>query len=232
MTSALRLTSGGMLEVRTGVLQGIGPTGPRGLQGLQGPEGPQGPQGETGPQGAIIQYAAKARVSSSTALATNTETLVPFAAVDYDDMAIFASSTNMTFNQNGDYLFNVWVRFDLPANAGDSIRRLKLNSTTVGDLAFNSCLAVADEATYLSLSFVHRVTGVQTVQVYGYHSDDLSVGISAGAVAVTRIGSGPKGDTGPAGPQGAVGATGPAGAAGPAGNAGSGYSTYSALKAP
>src|SRR3954471_14290224 len=218
MTSAVRLNNGGIIEVRTGVLQGIGPVGPRGLQGLTGPEGPGGPQGDTGPQGAIVQYLSKATLTSSPTLTTNTDTLVPFATVAYDDLSVFTSSTNITIVENGDYLVNAWVQFNLPVTAGDSIRRLWLVSSTSGTLAQSACLAVADEPTYVHLSWTHRAIAAEVLNLKARHSDDSSVVLGDGAISVCRVGSGP---VGPAGPQGPVGVTGPAGPTGATGATGS-----------
>lgn len=229
MSNAIRLPNGGVIEVRTGVLQGIGPTGPRGLVGIDGPEGPQGADGETGPPGAILQYFSRATVSSTTSLTTNTDTLLAFATVNYDDLDVFASSTAITFAEDGDYMLNAWVRFDLPANAGDSIRQIWWQSTVGGVLARNSCLAVADEATYVSLSWVERISTGTTVHLYGRHSDDLSVGVSSGAVSICRVGSGPQGATGATGAAGPVGPAGPAGPTGATGSASSGFATYADL---
>ena len=229
MANAIKLGNGGVIEVRTGVLQGVGPTGPRGLVGLTGPDGPQGPQGETGPPGAITQYYSRGAVTSTTSLATNTDTLIPFNNVTYDDLDVFTSTTNITIGEDGDYMFSVWVRFDLPANAGDSIRSIWLQSSTGGVLARNSCPAVTDEATYVAVTWVERCATGDVINVYGRHSDDLSVGVSSGAISICRVGSGPAGAQGDVGAQGPVGPAGPAGPTGPDGNASSGFATYADL---
>lgn len=229
MTAAMRLGNGSVIEVRTGVLQGIGPVGPRGLQGLTGPDGPQGPQGDTGPQGAIIQYLSKARITTSGSITADTDTLLAFSSVDYDDNSIIASSTNFTASQAGDYLYNAWVKFSLGSNAGDSIRRIFLNSSAGGVVANASCLAVVDDATWLSLSWTHRQAAGEVVTLRARHSDDVAVTVTDGAISICRIGSGPQGVQGPTGPTGPAGATGATGPQGPAGSSGSGYSTYQNL---
>jgi hypothetical protein len=229
MTSAIRLNNGGVIEVRTGVLQGIGPAGPRGLMGLTGPEGPQGTQGDTGPQGAITQYLSKASVSAPNTVTADTDTLVAFGSVAYDDLSICASSTNFTAVQDGDYLYNVWAKFSLGTNAGDSIRRLWLNSATQGILVQSATTAVADDASYVHLSWVHRQLAAETVTVRCRHSDDVSVSLSDGAITICRVGSGPQGAVGPTGATGPVGPTGPTGPQGPAGSSGAGYATFGDL---
>lgn len=229
MTNAVRLVNGGVIEVRTGVLQGIGPVGPRGLQGIVGEQGEQGAQGESGPPGSITQYLSKASISTSTVVTTNTDTLVPFGNVTYDDLSIFSSSTNLLATQDGDYLINAWVTFSLPANAGDSIRSIWIESSTKGVLARNSCLAVVDEATHLAVDWVHRTSAGEIINIKVRHSDDLSVTVASGAVSVCRVGSGPVGSIGPTGATGPAGPAGATGPAGPTGSAGSGFATYADL---
>ena len=230
MANVVRLVSGGTIHVRTGVLAGIGPQGPTGIQGDTGPDGPAGPTGETGPMGQILNVMSRADVSSTTALTTNTDTLVAFATVAYDDLSCFASSTNIVLADIADYLISVYVRFDLGADAGDSTRDIWILSGTQGTIARTSRLAVADEATYADLSFPIRTSvSDELIQIKARHSDNLSIGITAGAVSVNRIGSGPIGATGPAGPQGEIGVTGATGPQGDDGDAGSGFATYADL---
>lgn len=229
MANVVRLVNGGQIQVRTGVLAGVGPSGPRGLVGPAGPEGPQGPVGETGPQGAITQISARADISGTTTLTTTVEANIAFASVVYDDMSVCTSSTNFTLPEDGDYLINAWVTFSAPANAGDDIRRLKINSSVSGPIAYNSCPAAVSGPTYLGVSTVYRGSGGTIVTIKGYHEDDLSVNVSDGSVTFTRVGSGPAGATGPTGPTGPTGATGPQGPTGPTGSAGSGFATYADL---
>lgn len=231
MVNVIRLNNGGVIQVRTGVLQGIGPIGPRGVAGPEGLQGPEGPQGETGPMGAIAQYYSKARVSTPVSLSPDVDTLVGFGTVDADDLNAFASSTNISPPDPGDYQISCWVRFDLPANAGDGARSLWLVSSVAGTLVRTQGVGVADDTTYATLSWPHRTISGEVINVYARVGDDLAVGINEGAVALTRIGSGPKGDVGPQGPAGPVGPAGPAGPKGDSGSAGGGYSTYGDLLA-
>ena len=87
MVNVIRLNNGGSIQVRTGVLQGVGPVGPPGVAGPQGPEGVPGPQGETGPVGAIMQYLTKARINAPLNLPPNTDALVSFGQVDTGRLA-------------------------------------------------------------------------------------------------------------------------------------------------
>jgi hypothetical protein len=229
MANVIRLNNGGVIQVRTGVLQGIGPIGPRGLTGPQGAQGEIGPQGETGPMGGITEYSSKATISAGISVSPDTDTLVSFGNVSYDDLAAVWSSTNFTLTDAGDYQISVWVRFDSPANAGDGVRALWLQSSVQGILVRNHIVAVADEPTYAQLVWADRYAAGEQVNVYARQGDDLAVGITAGAISICRIGAGLRGAVGPAGPAGPVGPAGPQGPEGPAGSATSGFTTYADL---
>jgi len=231
MANVVRLNNGGVIQVRTGVLQGIGPVGPRGLTGPEGPPGPEGVQGDTGPMGAITQYLSTASVSATVAVGPDTDTLVAFGSVRYDDLSAFQSSTLIAPQSTGDYVVSAWARFDKPTNTGDSRRSLWLQSNLNSTLIRVQELAVADDATYVNFTWPVRLDSGETLQVYASHSDDLSVGISAGAVSLVRVGAGPQGAPGPQGPKGDVGPAGPQGPQGPAGSAGGTYATYGNLHA-
>lgn len=227
MSGAVRLANGTAVQVRVGVLQGVGPIGARGLQGEQGVQGIQGPVGQTGPMGAVSSFMSVVNISASNAVGTNTDTLLSFGTTAIDELALVTSST--TFSPAaGDYMVSCWIDFSLPANAGDSIRKLifKVAGTSV---AKASCDAVSDEPTTVSLAWPIRFTSGQQLSVYARHSDDLSVAVATGSLSFYRIGSGPQGVTGPEGPVGAVGPAGPQGPVGATGSAGTGFATYADL---
>src|SRR3954464_13278331 len=106
MANVIRLVNGGTLQVRTGVIQGIGPQGPRGSVGAEGQQGDQGPVGETGPMGQIIQIQGRSMVNSANPLAANTDTAITFGSVTYDDLSCFTSISNITLVAAGDYLLS------------------------------------------------------------------------------------------------------------------------------
>ena len=226
----IRLVNGGQIQVRTGVLQGVGPVGPRGLIGPPGPDGPAGPQGEQGPIGQILQRQGKWVINSNTPVNPDTDTLVAFQITAYDDFGAATSTTTYELDDIGDYQLNVWLKFGLPANAADDYREVALNSVTNGELARTSVPATVGRETYVSLSFPHRTTvASEVIRVYARSGDDLALNVTAGALAITRTGSGPKGDPGPQGPQGVTGAQGIQGATGPSGSASSGFAQYADL---
>lgn len=230
MGNIIRLSNGGSVQVRTGVLAGIGPQGPRGLIGPQGPDGPPGPKGDQGEIGQIKQVMSRAQVSAAQSITRLTDTNIAFGSVNYDDMSIFASSSNLTLLQDSDYLFSVWLCFERPANTPDGYRTVKLVSSVNGMIAVSQVPPALDDVTYVNLTFAYRsqVAG-EIIRVVARHSDDLTLNVSNGAVAINRIGSGPQGPAGPQGPQGQQGAQGPAGPQGPAGNASTGFATYADL---
>jgi hypothetical protein len=220
MTNVVRLVNGGSIQVRTGVIQGIGPQGPRGVAGPQGPDGPAGPQGEQGDLGQILQMQGKATVGGTNTLSAATDTTIAFGSVTYDDLSCFTSSSNITLTAAGDYLLSTWLAF---ADAAAGLREVWFltGGTTI---ARTSRASVAGSAFYVNLSFPFRASGGQVITVVARSAQATT--ITLGAVSVTRIGSGPPGPTGPTGPQGAQGNTGPAGPTGATGSAGSGFATY------
>lgn len=222
MANVVKLLNGGTLQVRTGVLAGIGPVGPRGPVGPQGMQGIQGPTGEQGPIGQILQIQAKALVSGVTSLTQNVETNVAFGTVAYDDLSVFASSTNFTFAEAGDYLIDGWVTYG--AGSGSGIRTLKVVSATNGDIWKDSVYATALNH---GIHCPYRVLSAgETLHITATSTDPTGLNITAGACVITRVGSGPKGDTGPQGPQGIAGPQGPTGPQGNDGDVNSGFATY------
>jgi len=219
MANVVRLTNGGTIQVRTGVLQGIGPQGERGYTGPQGQQGEQGQTGETGPMGAILQMAARVNVATNNPIAANTDTLMAFGSVSYDDLSCATSSSNFTLNL-GDHLLSLWLRFD-DAAVGSREVWFSVAGTT---LARASRASVAGMPFYVDLAFPYRAAAGDVVSVFARSS--VATAVSMGSMNVTRVGSGPPGAQGPVGPQGAVGATGAAGPAGPPGTANSGFVKY------
>lgn len=227
MANVIRLVNGGTIQVKTGVLQGIGPQGPRGLRGAQGNDGPQGPVGETGPIGQILQLQGRTTVGVNTPIAANTDVLLGFGAVAYDDLSCFKSNTNVGIDSAGDYMLSVWARFDDAASGYRDIWFLT-GSTTI---ARTSRSATAGSSCYTDLTHPYRsIGGGEIIRVYARAS--AATAVSLGALTVTRVGAGPAGPEGPPGPQGAQGLTGAQGPQGVAGSASSGFATYAGLKAP
>lgn len=232
MSNTVRLVNGATIVVKTGVIQGIGPEGPRGRVGPQGNDGEQGPTGETGPMGQIMSICGRINVSSTQALASNTDVQVSFNTAAYDNVGM-GTGTSFTLKDIGDYMLSAWVGIDKPAGSATGGRSLWISSTVFGTIARVSVTAITNDTTYVNCTFPYR-SGVvdESIRVYARSSDSASVNLTTGAFAVSRIGSGPKGDTGATGPQGPVGLTGATGATGATGSAGSGFLTYNALKAP
>lgn len=223
MSNVVRLVNGGSIQVRTGVLQGIGPQGPRGLVGPGGQQGEQGPVGDPGPMGQILQMMGRTNIGSNNPVAANTDTVLAFGSVAYDDLSCFTSTSNITLTAAGDYLLSAWVRFD-DAAAGYRDLWFATGGTII---ARSSRSNTAGQACYANLAQPFRAAGGEVLNVLV--RTGAATGISLGALNVTRVGSGPPGVQGPVGPQGSIGATGPVGPAGPAGAANSGFTKYSDL---
>lgn len=225
----VKIASGETIQIRTGVLQGIGAQGPVGPFGPQGPPGDQGPQGIQGEMGQIASFSSELRVQSpGTALGADTEGAIAFAITDRDDLGVVTSSTLFTAPAAMDLFFSVWVRFDLPADPGDAYRRIELR-TGATVLAAMSVIANPDVSTDLCLTTTYKAAQGQTFQFWGKHSDSVSVAVGAGRLAIYRVGSGPAGVAGPQGAVGPVGPAGPIGPEGPDGSATSGFASFDDL---
>lgn len=224
MSNVIRLVNGGSIQVRTGVLQGIGPQGPRGLSGPAGPQGEQGPIGEVGPIGQILKRGALSTIANNNSLAANTDTVISFGTVPYDDFAPTGFSLSaMTLTDAGDYMLSTWLRFD---DAAAGLREVWfVTGSTI--IARSTRQSVAGSPFFIDLAFQYRAVGGESVSVVARTS--AATGVSQGSWAVSRVGSGPPGVAGPQGVQGPVGATGAAGPAGPAGTANSGFTKYGDL---
>jgi len=223
MANVIRLVNGGQIQVRTGVIQGIGPQGPRGVAGPQGMQGEQGPVGPVGPIGQILQMQGRTDVGTNNPLTANTDALIAFGSVAYDDLSCFSSSTNVTLTAAGDYMLACYLRFDA-ASVGIRSMWLQTGATTI---ARTSVYADPGNAYYLDLTYPFRASGGEIITVRA-RSDNTSA-ISQGSFAVTRLGSGPPGPQGPQGVQGPIGAQGVQGIMGPVGPASAGFPTYALL---
>lgn len=221
MSNVVRLVNGGQIQVRTGVIQGIGPQGPRGVAGNQGADGPAGPVGDQGPMGQILQLMGRTNVATNNPIAANTDTVIAFGSVAYDDLSCFTSTSNITLTSPGDYLLSCWLRFD---DAAASARELwyAVGGTSI---ARTSRMSGVGAPFYVDLSHPYRAAGGEVLNVLA--RTGAATGVSMGALNVTRIGSGPPGPIGPVGPQGSIGATGAAGPKGDPGAANSGFAKYS-----
>jgi hypothetical protein len=222
MSNVVRLVSGGSIQVRTGVIQGIGPQGPRGVAGPQGPDGEQGPVGDTGPQGQILQLQGMSTVATNNPLSSGADTVIAFGSVSYDDLSAFTSTSNITLTAAGDYLLSAWLRFD----AATATKREVWFQTGATTIARKSVMADTG-IFYVDLAMPFRAAGGEVVNVHALSG--VATGVSQGSVSVTRVGSGPPGPVGPQGIQGPIGATGAQGPQGVAGTANAGFSSYALL---
>jgi hypothetical protein len=223
MPNVVRLVNGGSIQVRTGVIQGIGPQGPRGVSGPQGIDGDQGPVGDAGPMGQILQMMGRTNVGTNNPVAANTDTTMAFGSVAYDDFSCFTSTSNVTLTAAGDYLLSCWLRFD---DAAATAREIWFGTggTTI---ARTTRVAGTGAPYYVDLTHPYRAAAGAVVNVFA--RSGTATAVSLGALTVTRLGSGPPGVAGATGPQGIQGAVGPTGPAGPSGTASSGFTKYSDL---
>lgn len=223
MGNTVKMVNGSTIQVRTGVIQGIGPVGPRGAVGETGPQGDQGIQGEVGPIGQIMQIGARASVTSSNPLAANTDTTISFGSVVYDELSAFTSLSNITLTGVGDYMLSAFLRFD---DAAAGLRDIWF-AVAGNIIARSSRTSTAGAPFYCDLTTVYRASAGDVVNVLARAG--AATAIAAGALSIERVGSGPPGPIGPQGVQGPIGPTGAKGDTGTPGAPGS-YPTYAALK--
>jgi hypothetical protein len=155
MANVIRMVNGGTIQVRTGVLAGIGPQGQRGLIGPPGIDGPQGPDGPEGPIGQILQKQSRANVSGTVSILSLADTLLPFATVAYDDLSCFSSdsggsTTNFVMRDIGDYQINLWVGVN--SSSASCYHDIWIQSVTNGLVARASTYARVDRIKYCELS--------------------------------------------------------------------------------
>jgi hypothetical protein len=223
----VRLSSGDTIEVRTGVIQGIGPQGPVGPTGPVGAQGEAGPQGVPGPMGAIEEFSSEFTIGAQS-VATATATLVQFTVLR-DDISAQQSTTNFTL-PIGQYLINIWAQMSKQSgiNAGNSRTVRVLYDSAV--ISADSKQAAPTQPSDLNAIACVNVTNASLIlQIQVEHDEGATLSLIQGRLWISRVGPGPKGDQGPAGPQGSVGAVGAQGPIGPAGSVANNTTTYATL---
>lgn len=223
-SSVTRLESGGMIQIRTGVVQGIGPQGPVGATGPQGEVGPQGAQGVPGPTGGVEQVSSQFTASTqAVALTTVTSnfptayTNVAFGTVVRDELNAQSSTVNFTLDAGSDYAFYVEIRFYKQASVnGTGFRAVQAvyNSVVIADelIPANSLVD-----TVLRMPFAFRsVSGTNVLNIKVAHNDTASLNIT-GRLWINQTGPGAQGTQGIQGIQGPQGDVGPQGPIGPSG---------------
>lgn len=227
MANQIKLINGSAVQVRTGVVQGIGPQGPTGPIGPTGPQGDQGPVGETGPAGSISQFQSCYTISGTQTIPVTTPTQVSFGNVSYDDLNAHTSSVNFTVSNPGDYEFCTFVNFPAPPGGPSGARELWVQASGAGEIIGHLRVpANTSGATVLQVSGRLRIAASTIYNVWVTQTDNETIDVALGRLTITRVGSGPQGPVGPAGPTGPTGNTGPTGATGPAGSGSGPFLTY------
>ena len=234
MSSVLRAPNGSKVQVRTGVMRGVGPQGPI---GPQGPAGAAGPAGPTGPPGTVND------------VNTNTQSLAAVGVADdnWYDAAVgglspinnqvlsFIDDYQFQFKDpNGAYLVIVNTRYQPTHGTGvtgtsTGTRRCRIadaGGTQLGRLIDSIAAAPFGETAFAIADIIRNPDPSKIYKVQLRSHDDIATTNDLRNLQVIRIGSGPAGIAGPIGP---AGATGPQGPTGPTGSAGGGYTTYNAL---
>lgn len=224
----IRLASGDTVQIRSGVLQGLGPQGATGPQGIRGPQGEQGGPGEKGDVGYVDGFRTSGTINSSQSVAISTWTILNYTNTG-DELGMWQGS-NLSSADLTDVNISGWVRWANVADGGTGYRTVQIYNTTTATVLYETQVpAVYSGSTSQGFNVSVRANGGEIINVRVFHNDNEAVSVSAGAVNVYRQGSGPRGLQGNQGAIGPVGPQGPAGPTGPQGTAGSGYATIDAM---
>ena len=233
MASVIRVSSGDTIQVRTGVLQGIGPVGPTGPTGPQGVQGVQGVQGEQGPQGALGEYVTLAQNMGLQSIATATNTPVTFDTVAVDEYSAVISTTNIKPGL-GNWYITAYVMFTKQTGNAVGARALRIITsapavTTVAGMTMAVIPTIPHEIT---IAAGLRITDPATIiQLQAYHTEGATLQLQNAKLWLCRTGSGPQGIQGIQGIQGPIGPAGPQGPAGPAGAGANKTTTFAQIAA-
>lgn len=228
MAGIVKLSTGGTVVVKTGVMRDLGPQGPVGPQGAQGPKGDPGPQG---PAGAVDD--ARTKLSATSALSTSASGWTALtwdapAPADNEVLSLDGGLTGQTVRISSVYALAGSVTFAKPPSFDASgAREIGLFLGGASEPTQRVALpAVPNGSTTLPFAFVvdAATTEIWTLKVRS--SDTVSIAVGSRVARWARFGIGPAGPDGPTGPAGPVGPQGPAG---PTGSASSGFVDFDAL---
>lgn len=227
-SQVLKISSGEVIQVRTGVIQGIGPQGPIGPSGGQGEAGPQGPQGVPGPQGQVSEFSLEANALSTSIASDLTGTLATFSSVVRDEVLGVVSGTTFQLAP-GAWQGMVYITFSKQSGVNATGSR-RVSATYKGNWVASLCIAAAP--TYpsgLTLPFsVLSTSSTDQIQFTVQQDEGVTLQYN-GRLWISRTGPGPQGVAGPQGSLGPIGPPGPQGPTGPAGTIGTNNTTFAAI---
>lgn len=143
----------------------------------------------SGAVGTPVFSGARATLTADEVIPNNTETAIPWDAVDYDTDSYWAASPNptrFTVPTTGKYLVTGHIQFD-PNNSG--VRRL---SVYVDGTRVNAHLGTANLtgfAAWLTIAHVQELTAGQYVEIYAYQDSggDLNVDLTRSHATITKM---------------------------------------------
>jgi len=228
--STVRLRTGGVLQVRTGVLKGAGPIGPTGPS-VTGPTGPIGP---TGPAGSVGDATGQALLTTSLAItAAGSPAVCTFdtnVATGTSPNPLNWATNHFDFNvtQTGAYALAVQATFASGTGATGRRRIGLYQGTSTTPTFFADIPANPNGPTVVSFA-VNTHADAATLWRVRASTDGSNDTVTGVQFNLARLGIGTAGPTGPTGATGGAGPTGPTGPVGATGSAGGGYATYNAL---
>jgi hypothetical protein len=213
------------VQIRTGVIQGIGPQGPTGATGPKGETGDTGPQGVPGPTGGVAEFSTYATAASQALAATTVTsnyptafTNVTFGTVVRDELSAVQSGVNFVLTAGADYFVSARIRFYKQAAVdatGFRAIQAVYNGTVIAE---NIVIPPAKVDSIFALDFAYRSTSSSHVLNIKVAQNDTATLNISGTLWINRTGpgaqgvQGDQGIQGPIGPQGIQGPIGPAGA--------------------
>lgn len=219
-----RLGTGDVVQIRTGVIQGIGPQGPVGPHGPAGPPGPDGPQGVPGPVGYVDESVMEATGGGSAA--DGATSVASFSTVVRDEPGIYQSATTFKLHPGG-WQGTAWITFTR-RNGVDGSGTRRVEVMLGGEVLTASAVSASpDDDTDIILPFTLSPLSDADMQIRIFQSDGATLNYTS-RIWISRIGAGVQGPPGPLGPRGVEGPRGVAGPTGPSGTLAP-NTTYAAL---
>ena len=216
VTSVASLPNGGSLQIRSGVLRGIGPSGPIGAQGIPGPAGPAGPlnpifqvwsqvsgNGTAGyntwaPLG--VGQTIISNVSGSSTLATT-----------WSSSASVGTTTGTYAFQvatSGVYMVKATATFTAASTPAAGRRELAFLNNTVGTGTSAAVeppvgvAAVTNADTEVSAVWFTSLSSTANYSLCARVNDSANTAVGACSLTIALVGAGQQGPSGPTGAQG------------------------------
>jgi hypothetical protein len=193
----VRLASGDTVQVRAGLVAGVGPAGPIGPVGPQGEMGSQGVPGQPGQTNLFASFIS-GPVSATLPVPVSTWTNVPLPSNTRNDLlATPLSQAAFSFTSAGLYLVIARAHFDSDGSTpATGYRELQLVTSSGTVLEHSQAAAVTKAGDSTDVTLVKFINDPGTGTLYNFQvqqDDTTSVNLSDIEVQIVLCGSGPEG---------------------------------------